>query len=365
MNAQTFWAPTVSEAMKQVALELGGSAMIVSTEEAIHPTHPSGRLFCVTAIPGEEDMLDRDDLWHRNLEGRKTRSKTSTGGDSSGAAIPMDPAQIELFASLLNQLQVLQTELLELRSAREDWERTTALCRDLRAEVQALATRMDNRGVLGARQDGGVPEVAHTTDAKEKGLELKTMEPLWERSAPTLALIRGPHGAGKTLTAAKIAAEASAQGKSVALLDCTTTGELEKLGNRIGIPTWNVPAEGNLARVLQACSGLDLVLLELPAEGGDEILSQVDLSEFRMEVHALTVIPANWDEKSLENVLQSIDETDSVALSKVDETKRFEGILAVIKKSGYPVSHVCTGTNFPGDIRSAKAGELNAETRAA
>jgi len=365
MDAQTFWAPTVSEAMKQVALELGGNAMIVSTEEAIHPAHPSGRLFCVTAIPGQEEMQERDDVWQRDLENRETRSKSSGSGDSSGAAMPMEPAQIELFASLLNQLQVLQTELLELRSAREDWERTTALCRELRAEVQTLATRMDSRGVFGAREGGEINEVASTADPKGNDLELKTIEPLWDRSVPTLALIRGPHGAGKTLTTAKIAAEASAQGKSVALLDCTSTGELEKLGNRIGIPTWNVPAEGNLAQVLKACSGLDLILMDLPTEGGDEILAQVDLSEFRMEVHALTVIPANWDEKSLENVLQLTNETDSVALSKVDETKRFEGILAVIKNSGYPVSHVCTGKNFPGDIRSAKAEELNAETRAA
>lgn len=365
MDAQTFWAPTVSEAMKQVAHELGGNAMIVSTEEAIHPTHPSGRVFCVTAIPGQEELLERDEIWQRDLETRETRSSMSGSTESAHTAMPMDPAQIELFASLLNQLQVLQTELLELRSAREDWERTTALCRDLRAEVQTLATRMDSRGILGGREDGGVNEVAPTTDATGNDPELKTMEPLWDRSTPTLALIRGPHGAGKTLTTAKIAAEASAQGKSVALLDCTTTGELEKLGNRIGIPTWNVPAEGNLDQVLQACSGLDLILMDLPTDGGDEILSQVDLSEFRMEVHTVTVLPANWDEKSLESVLQLTNETDSVALSKVDETKRFEGILAVIKNSGYPVSHVCTGKNFPGDIRSAKAEELNAETRAA
>mgnify|MGYP003308733275 CR=1 FL=1 len=105
--------------------------------------------------------------------------------------------------------------------------------------------------------------------------------------------------------------------------------------------------------------------MDLPVEGADEIFAQVDQVQLRMDVHTVTVIPANWDEKSLESILQSADKTDSIALSKVDETKRFEGILAVIKNSGYPVSHVCTGKNFPGDIRPAKAGELNAETRAA
>ena len=91
----------------------------------------------------------------------------------------------------------------------------------------------------------------------------------------------------------------------------------------------------------------------------------MDFATFRMDVHTVTVIPANRDEKSLENVLQSSDKTDSIALTKLDETKRIAGILAVINNSGYPVSHVCTGKNFPGDIRPAKAGELNAETRAA
>ena len=365
MDAQTFWAPTVSEAMKQVAIELGGNAMIVSTEETSHPSQPGRRLFCVTAVPGQDDVMDYGDLMlsrstvaHEPLTTEERRTTTQSK--------MMEPEQIELFGSLLNQLQVLQTELIELRTAREDWERTTKLCRDLRAEVQSLSLRMDQ--VNGVSR-GGVSSQESTNTASgtanEGVAEVMIQAPLWESDVPTLAMIMGPRGSGKTLTTAKIAAEASALGKTVALVDCTGSGHLERLGNRIGIPTWNVPSEGNLEQVLSACSGLDLVLLDLPVDGAEEICAQVELTPFRMEVHMLTVIPANWDEKSIENVLQSADKTDAIALTKLDETKRIEGILVVIKNSGYPVSHVCTGKKFPGDIRPAKAGELNAETRAA
>ena len=192
----------------------------------------------------------------------------------------MEPEQIELFGSLLNQLQVLQTELIELRTAREDWERTTTLCRDLRAEVQSLSLRMDQ--VNGVSR-GGVSSQESTNTASgtanEGVAEVMIQAPLWESDVPTLAMIMGPRGSGKTLTTAKIAAEASALGKTVALVDCTGSGHLERLGNRIGIPTWNVPSEGNLEQVLSACSGLDLVLLDLPVDGAEESVL-VELTPF-------------------------------------------------------------------------------------
>ena len=60
MDAQAFWAPTVSEAMKQVADELGVNAMILSTEETAHPSFPMRKLFCVTARPGVDDFGEMD-----------------------------------------------------------------------------------------------------------------------------------------------------------------------------------------------------------------------------------------------------------------------------------------------------------------
>ena len=52
MEAQEFWAPSVSQAMKQIALELGDDAMILSTEEQPPPLNPSEKVYCVVASIG-------------------------------------------------------------------------------------------------------------------------------------------------------------------------------------------------------------------------------------------------------------------------------------------------------------------------
>ena len=362
MDAQAFWAPTVSEAMKQVADELGVNAMILSTEEASHPSLPTRKLFCVTAMPGLDDF---EEIELERGSGRAQIPAVNTVSEQSAAIPVLQKEHVSLLTGLLNQLQVLQTELKDLRSARDDWERTTRLCEDLRAEVCALGRKMDS-SANGASIEGGPEGTGFTRSGDEASpkTEIKTASPLWFSEQPTAAVITGPVGSGKTLTTAKIAAEAVAQGKSVALVDCSGSQDLERLGNKIGVPTWNVPMEGTLEQVLSACAGLDLVLIDA-AENSSAMMDEIRWNEIGMDVHHLLVLPATLDRDHLEIAVENAAQVDSVAVSKVDENNRNDSVLAVLKNSGYPVSHVCTGKGFPGDIRQVNLGELIAEMRAA
>jgi len=362
MDAQAFWAPTVSEAMKQVADELGVNAMILATEEASHPSFPTRKLFCVTAVPGLDDF-EEIELGHgRNCVQNPVQN---TAREESVAVPVLQKEHVSLLTGLLNQLQVLQTELKDLRNARADWERTTKLCEDLRAEVCALGRKMDS-GTSGAGIEGGTESVGISRGGEEASsvADIQTTLPLWFVERPTAAVICGPVGSGKTLTTAKIAAEAVAQGKSVALVDCSGTQDLERLGNKIGVPTWNVPLEGTLEQVLSACAGLDLVLIDA-TEDSSEMLDEINWNEIGMDLHHLLILPATLDRDHLEIAVENAAQIDSVAVSKVDENNRNDSVLAVLKNSGYPVSHVCTGKGFPGDIRQVNLGELIAEMRAA
>ena len=362
MDAQAFWAPTVSEAMKQVADELGVNAMILSTEETAHPSFPMRKLFCVTAIPGVDDFGEMD---LSRSSGRRPAMDLSPEREDRAPSPILEKEHVSLLTGLLNQLQILQTELKDLRSARDDWERTTQLCEDLRAEVSALGRKMDSTVPVVDHRESMVARDTYGQQIEASdSQDLKTAPPLWLSEGSTLAVVKGSDGSGKTLTTAKIAAEASASGKSVALIDLSGKQELERLGNRIGVPTWNVPQEGSLEQVLTACAGLDLVLIDCPEEN-PQWMEEFNLDSLDMAVHNLMILPATLDREHLELSMKNAGQIDSVAVSKLDENNRNDSLLAVLKNSGYPISHVCTGKGFPGDIRQVNLGELIAEMRAA
>ena len=94
-------------------------------------------------------------------------------------------------------------------------------------------------------------------------------------------------------------------------------------------------------------------------------MEEFDLASIDMVVHHLMILPATLDRENLELSIENAGQIDSVAVSKLDENNRNDSLLAVLKNSGYPISHVCTGKGFPGDIRQVNLGELIAEMRAA
>lgn len=374
MNKQTFWGPTMAGAMKQAAEELGVNAMILSTDEGIHPDPPFTKIYSVTATPGEEfprEFLEPESSFYgRNAQrGRKAEALMPSPESMSAEETR---AQTVLLSGLMNQLQTLQSELIDLRSAREQWQKTAELCQDLRREVQFLSQSVEGIRRLEhvsnerrfQRGQGGRGSLLETQELESRE-PLRVTSPSWQVETSTLYVVQGPSGSGKTLTAAKMAAEANQCGKSVALIDCSGLGELEKLGNLSGIPTWNVPTEGSLELVLRACAGLDLIILDTSGAELVDITNQLNGFDCPMEVHFLSVLPATWDEGSLESSVLETSQIDSIAVTKLDEAKSINGVLAVARNSGYPVSHVCTGKNYPGDIREANSEELIAKTRAA
>lgn len=360
MNAQIFWGSTMAEAMEKVSRELGDEAMILATEETAHPTYRGQRLFCITATPGLEELGLEEEL--RGAVGRKSPEVHASPGESQEV---ITPAQAQLLAGLMNQLQVLHAELAELRNSRKEWEKTTQLCRELRREVNQLSQlRADGRSSSGmhgnmrkVEGDRGVPA---QTDSP-----IETIAPLWDIRESTCVVVQGPEGSGRTTTAAKIAAEAADRGLKVAMIDLSGSGKLERMGNRIGVPTWNVPGEGSLESVLTACEGLDLVLIDADGSNGKASLDSIRWNERAQALHFLTVVPADGAPLQVENALYACDRTHSIALSKLDQKEDLNGVLAVLKNSGYPVSHVCTGKGFPGSIRRAVSSEMTAMTMAA
>ena len=234
MEAQEFWAPSVSQAMKQIALELGDDAMILSTEEQPHPLNPSEKVYCVVASIGAPSQPVQEPIASADSEPAPERPATIPG------------EQMEVFHALLLQLKDVKAELNELRAAQTEWEKTTVLCRELRREVRALAAQVTGREAPesstasnGSNPEDVVPSVQ---------VEIPVVPPLWEEESPGVVFLGGSRDSGKSEAVARIALACEQRGQSVAMIDLTGSGALEAYGKQIGVPVWNVPQEGACPR---------------------------------------------------------------------------------------------------------------------
>ncbi len=354
MEAQTFWANSMASAMKRVVAEMGANAVILSTHEAEHPDKPSTRVYSVTAAPAGAIEIDEPQVV-------SSRTKGAAKRDDSVVA----QARMEMMDCLLEQLRDLQQELSELRSARTHWEKTAQLCSSLQDQVKDLSTRITESSMVPTFSKA-LRDTDRRTSSAHGVTQVTTSLPLWSRKGPGVAIISGPDGAGKTSTAAKIAAEASlVHGLSVALVESDEGGELCRLGNLIGVPTWSVPKDGSLLSVLDACGGLDLVIVDSSDIPSPELYSALQICSSDVYVEHIRVVPATWDEESLNKNFLEGGPIDSIIPTKVDEARSIKGILAAVAKSGYPISHVCIGPSVPGDIREATNEDLQSRVRAA
>ena len=352
MEATEFWAPSVSQAMKQIALELGENAMILSTEEQPHPLNPSQKVFCVVAAqPG---LLP---------EVESTPMPTLAGTETPSKPAGISPEQMQIFHALLGQLREVKAELSDLRAAQTEWEKTTLLCRELRREVRTLAGRvMGEAGVN--RADLRTPEPAASLEGEQTSTAaIPVIAPLWEEQSPGVVFFGGSQASEKSQAVARIALACEHSGQSVAMIDLTDTGELEALGKQVGVPAWNVPREGNLPHILRACSSLDLILID----GLDEMECEVqDASKGAgLQYRSLRVIGADEPTSEVRKQLELAAENASIVVTRLESCENMNGLLAELRISGYPVSHVCEGSDLSGGVRAARTDEMKLDTRAA
>lgn len=182
-----------------------------------------------------------------------------------------------------------------------------------------------------------------------------------------IAALCGTTGVGKTTTAAKLAARFALQERlRVALLTLDTyriaaAEQLRVYADIIGVPLKVAATPDEAASILDGFGDRDLILVDTAGSSQFNLEQLRDLQALLAAVRpdeTMLVMAANTPVEDLRIVAARFSALapTSVIFTKLDETRRYGGMLDFLLESGLPLAYCCTGQNVPDDIETAAPG---------
>ena len=186
----------------------------------------------------------------------------------------------------------------------------------------------------------------------------------WSSSVPTIYMLCGLQGAGKTTMAAKLALHLTKQGKKPLLAACdiyrpAAIKQLQVVGEQAGVPVFEKGTQNPVKTVKEAIEyaryyGQDVLIIDTAGRlHVDEALMQ-ELQDIKTAVHPqeiLLVVDAMTGQDAV-NVAKSFDEKlsiDGVIVTKLDSDTRGGAALSVRAVTGKPIKFAGTGEKL-GDL---------------
>ncbi|MBQ6255474.1 MAG: signal recognition particle protein [Clostridia bacterium] len=186
----------------------------------------------------------------------------------------------------------------------------------------------------------------------------------WSSSVPTIYMLCGLQGAGKTTMAAKLAGYLTKQGKKPLLAACdiyrpAAIKQLQVVGQQVGVPVFEKGTQDPVKTAKEAVEsaryyGQDVLIIDTAGRLHiDEALMQ-ELANIKSAVHPqeiLLVVDAMTGQDAV-NVAKTFDEKlsiDGVIITKLDSDTRGGAALSVRAVTGKPIKFAGTGEKL-GDI---------------
>ena len=215
--------------------------------------------------------------------------------------------------------------------------------------------------------------------------ELKAMWPEQDRrlrvatTGPTVILVAGVNGAGKTTSVAKIASSLRSQGKSVLLAACDTfragaVRQLEIWSERLGVQVVKGQQGGDPAAVaFDACEaalsrGVDVLLIDTAGRLHTQDPLMRQLTKIRDVVsrripgaphETLLVLDATTGQNAARQAEEFKKATDvtGIFLAKLDGTAKGGAVIAIQAAAGIPVKFIGVGET-PEDVEAFDPDQL-------
>ncbi|MFP4561783.1 MAG: flagellar biosynthesis protein FlhF [Spirochaetia bacterium] len=207
------------------------------------------------------------------------------------------------------------------------------------------------------------------------GESVPLFEDAWFRNKPTVCILVGPTGVGKTTTLAKLAAtyglETSAGRKPVSVRLFTADNyrigaknQLETYGDIMGIPVASVQTTEEFKKKMAIYRDADLILVDTTGKSPRNYKGLAEMREILdgcgpdAEVHL--ALSATTKSSDIEDIMQQFEPFDykSVILTKLDETTHIGNVLSVLIGKGKPISFVTFGQGVPLDIERASVERI-------
>jgi signal recognition particle subunit SRP54 len=181
----------------------------------------------------------------------------------------------------------------------------------------------------------------------------------WSPSPPTVVVLCGLQGSGKTTTAAKLARSLQKEGKKVMLAACdvqrpAAVHQLEVLGGQIGVPVYARKDGAHPVQIAREAKERAKYLLQdvLIVDTAGRLQIDTSLMDELQAVHrevapteTLLVLDATTGQESV-NVAQAFHERvplTGAIFTKLDGDTRGGAVLSVREATGVPVRYVGTG----------------------
>ncbi len=163
-------------------------------------------------------------------------------------------------------------------------------------------------------------------------------------------LLKGVNGAGKTIVATKIAAQAHLTGRRVKIVAADPSARaLTALGERLDIKIAALPnAQGMSRSVGQACAKKSLVVIDTAGFNPRKAKARAAFGALGQIAHVETigVISALGDAVETSEIISALN-AERLIVTGLDLTRRW-GAVAVAATSGVPLAHVARSP-FAGD----------------
>src|ERR1700690_1848539 len=377
MSPQLFRGRNVVEAHRAALERLGPEAVVLTTRSVSRPG--IGGWFGASDIELAATLPDSTRGAGPAVE---PQVHFAPGAYATATASPKSPSDVAaLRAELKGDLRSLKTMLAKSGDSGDLAEEIA----QLRELVEGLAGAKPGRDkvavVLRALGIEGpaVQAIGRALKGKEYG-EAALREELarilqtaaWplEGGRVMIAVI-GPSGVGKTTTAAKLAARARIDGKTVTLVGCDSfrVGAAEQLAcyaDLMGAELATAHTSDELREIVDSAR-TDVVIVDTsgrpPTADGVELAlaprrSSQKASPRRRQV--LLCVPAALRANDAARIVRRYGALapTSVAVTKIDETDAPAGIVHVSWASKLPVSVMCFGQRVPEDIAPATVGAL-------
>lgn len=413
MKVKIFHAVTMQDAMRAIKEELGPDAIILSSKEV----REGGRLLRVFNRPVLEIMAAAEQEAQQSIEPKDSR-QSSDRSVSPPAAQPPSPVALRTFQQTLQTMlqpnhedipppvdrqsaplrpsrrQAKQQGLHHLRSAMAE---LSSLIQDLSHEKTQAGSPVISPFLMTLRRTliaGGVNPAtakllvneAHSTiqhegacdDASAKYALQRAIARrvatsgsfLDDRTHPTIGILLGPSGAGKTSAVAKLAAYYRLeQRKSVALISLDTYREtaveqLRRYARIVGVPFACALSARQVSEGLRRHTRVDLVLIDMPGIGPDDLTVAKELCRLLPEGAVAThlVLSAFTGTHEARRIIRRLDDLPRLRLlfTKLDEAESLGTIFEVAHQASIPLSYWSVGRRVPGDIEVASSERLAA-----
>jgi signal recognition particle subunit SRP54 len=180
----------------------------------------------------------------------------------------------------------------------------------------------------------------------------------YEKSGPTILMLCGLQGSGKTTTCGKLARLLAAQGRKPLLVAAdlqrpAAVDQLEVIGRQIGVPVYSAP-ESNPVKVCQDAlaeanrQGRDTIILDTAGRlhVDESLMTELTQIEKKVKPHQVYFVCdalTGQDAVASAGAFNKALELDGVIMTKLDGDARGGAALSVRKVTGVPIKFVGKG----------------------